>query len=134
MKIFKSCARINVLLFLFCIGMYGSMLAKKVEPYLFPVVTEFSIDQVSFSDNKLYMSGLLYRNRSCSFKSIVAYDDSTVTRKILRVDNQRTEHMQVGWNAWGPWVIRPQTKNLTILAIHECVTGLVETQVFKGVL
>lgn len=124
-------------LLIFCLITYSIILAKKFETTLAPVVSTFEITDVKTKDNKLYVQGVLSKTRSCQFIDVIAYDDSMITRKLLQVnflDTPVIVSRDTGLQSWGPWEIIPQTRNLTLLARHKCITGIVETQLFRGTL
>ena len=106
---------------------------KTMEPELFPVITDFKIENVEQLDNGTAIEGTMLKARGCEFKEVVAYSGNYL------VDVQFTETTEIvsrieGQQAWGVWVIVPKVKELTLYARHKCVTGTVQTKLFEGLL
>ena len=106
---------------------------KKIEPSLFPVISDFKIETVTQHPEGTALEGTMIKTRGCEFKEVVAYSGPYL------VDVQFTETTKIvsrieGRQAWGIWMIIPPVKELTLYARHNCATGVVETKLFEGLL
>lgn len=106
---------------------------KTMEPELFPVITDFKIENVEQLDSGTAIEGTMLKSRGCEFKEVVAYSGSYL------VDVQFSETTKIvsrieGQQAWGVWLIVPKVKELTLYARHKCMTGTVQTKLFEGLL
>lgn len=107
---------------------------KSIEPTLFPVITDFEIEQYQHKDTGTEIQGTMFKARDCEFKEVVAYSGEYL------VDVKFTETTEIvsrveGHQAWGVWFIIPPVKQLALYARHDCaVTGKVTTKLFEGLL
>lgn len=115
------------------VAVWATVWLKTVEPELFPVITDFKVENVAQTDTGTSIEGTMFKARGCEFKEVVAYSGSYL------VDLQFTETTEIvsrieGQQAWGIWMIVPPVKELTLYARHRCMTGMVETKLFDGLL
>ncbi len=109
-----------------------------IEPWVFPVVSDFKIQRIETRDNTLFISGVMTKTRDCKFESVTIYDNALRPPKLLDVRFLDTPSAMPsrneGFQAWGVWAVTPESRNIIITARHECSTGTVKTVLFDGVL
>lgn len=104
---------------------------KAMEPSIYPVVSDFTIDEVKIEDSQQRIMGMMTKNRDCTFVEVIAYSgDHLVSLGFTEtpVPVSRVE----GRQAWGWWLITPPVKTVTLYSRHECATGEVTTKLWEG--
>ncbi len=111
---------------------------KILEPKVWPVVTGFVIyaDHTKEGNNTVSISGELNKERLCKFVQVLAYDISTHPKRLLEVKFPRKSPTSrgLGLQFYGPWVLSPKSRNISIDATSSCSTGEVVTELYRGVL
>ncbi len=109
---------------------------KSMEPDVFPVVTNFNIENLERIDGNLYISGSMNKTRECEFVSLAVYDVAVRPMRVLDIeylDTPTTVQSRIaGVQAWGVWKISPSTRNIKLVATHECATGAVKSILWDG--
>lgn len=105
---------------------------KDVEAYLFPVVDDFSVNQIIELDDGIEMYGTLTKNRDCTFKEMMVYLDTDDGKLPIATDfefldpSRKLLTRASVSQQWGPWkIFIPNTYNdtdITIFARHQCHT------------
>lgn len=138
--IFNKWSKKSLVALIACAVMYGWYAFKKIEPTLFPVVSSFSITKAEIKDGSLRIYGTMQKSRDCEFipRLTTVYDNSDKVERLLNLKFTETPSgavsREVGFQAWGYWVITPASRSITITATHECSTGRVKTVLFKGII
>jgi hypothetical protein len=107
---------------------------KYTEPTVFPVVTEFSIEEVQdVADNTLRIKGSFNKVRDCRFIEVIGYSgDINVAVVFERFTKTPTVSRLVREQKYGPWLLIPKVSELELYSRHSCVTGEVLTKLFDG--
>lgn len=116
--------------------MYSWIGFKFIEPKLFPVVSDFQIKVFRTNSTSLFIAGVMRKDRDCDIKYMTVYDNSGTPPRMLDIEFSETANIvnrQVGYQAYGDWIITPKSKNIIITAHHACSTGEVKTVLFNGV-
>ena len=104
---------------------------KGIEPLIFPVVSEFTIDKVEEADGKQSISGMMVKNRNCHFLEVVAYSEDRLVALQFTETPAPVSRVK-GKQAWGVWLLLPPVKQLTLYSRHDCETGEVTTKLWEG--
>ena len=104
---------------------------KKVEPIIYPVITDFVVEENKIMDDLLLVRGSMIKARDCQFEDVIAYSNGSIVSLEFtetKVDVSRIKGVQ----NWGWWVVYPLVKSITVYARHRCSTGTVTTKLFEG--
>lgn len=107
---------------------------KQVEPRIFPVVKNFSIEAVQDLGSSIAISGRFDKVRGCRFVEIVGYSGNefvTVTFK-RSPDAPVVSRIVRDGQTYGPWLLVPKVPSIELFATHICSTGFVKTKIFSG--
>lgn len=106
---------------------------KSVEPTIFPVVSEFAIEFADRTPHSVSIAGTMNKVRDCRFEGIVAYSGDRLV-SIEFTETQKVVSRVEGKQSWGWWVVTPPVGYITLYAEHACMTGMVRTKLYDGVL
>ena len=104
---------------------------KKLEPILYPVITDFVVEETKVVGDHLLVRGSMVKNRECQFEDVIAYSNKSIVSLEFtetKVDVSRIKGVQ----NWGWWAVYPPVKTITVYARHRCSTGIVTTKLFEG--
>jgi len=104
---------------------------KAVEPTIFPVVTDFTINETTIQGNDQLISGMMIKRRDCLFESVVAYSGDHLVG-IRFTETPSPVSRIKGDQAWGIWIVTPPVIELSLYSRHECATGSVTTKLWEG--
>jgi hypothetical protein len=101
----------------------------KLEAWLMPVITNFTVTSVSRVNNTLVISGYLRKDRDCAFVGVSAIglggDRKVAVPLVFRdslYDNNATRPQ--GTQAWGPWTLQipvvPHIQTVDLDSTHTC--------------
>lgn len=114
---------------------WGWNIFKEVETYVWPVVSDFQIDEVQHEKGRTLLGGQLSKSRACEFLDLIAVSGS----RIVSIEFQETAYNStgvvsrpVGFYDWGFWAVIPRVSQLTLYSEHQCSTGLVTTKLWDG--
>lgn len=122
--------RIALNLWPFVLGMLIVLGINRMEHWLFPVVSDFTVTTASRQGDLLRVAGYMRKDRNCVFAGVSAdaVDSTghTVSIPLVFRDNERdnTANRPTGTQGWGPWQleipIAPSIKEITLEAVHTC--------------
>lgn len=105
---------------------------KQLEPRLFPVVKNFTIETAVDNLSSVSIYGRFDKVRDCEFIGVIAYSGNTHISVVFppypvvsRLPREQT---------YGPWMLIPKTSHLELYSHHRCTTGIVRTKMFEGAL
>ena len=112
-------------------------LFKKVEPFVFPVVSDFKLTEVDQQpqQGRTLIAGQLTKERDCTFNEVIAVSNDRVVSVIFQetaYNSQGAVSRPVGSYDWGWWAILPAVTYLELYSRHECMTGEVLTKLYEG--
>lgn len=108
---------------------------KVVEPWIYPVITDFRITEIVRKDGWLILRGDAYRNRACDLLRIEAQGylrglEPITMQLTYKPDDQFTDKV-FGNRTWGPWEIKmvdhPNLGSVSLTSIHDCGWSAVRT-------
>ena len=99
-----------------------------VEPVIAPVVSNFEVHRLYVKDNEATISGVMTRNRNCTFVSMSAYSRfiGNTPKKLIPYEFLELDatNRGTGKQAWGPWKMKmplsPETKSIELVVTHRC--------------
>lgn len=111
---------------------------KEFEPQILPVIEDFEVTRaIEQPDGTVHIYGSFRKIRQCQYEGIVAYSGPTFVR-VRFMDNAGRYYPNVTRlprsQNFGPWKLEPKTAQLELYITHQCVTGTVTTELFKGAL
>lgn len=137
-KLFCNWSKFALSLLFVVILIWGWIAFKKAETILFPVVSGFEIHATHKTNGSLYISGVMKKERECTFKYLSIYDRAVNPIRLLEIEfldtPKHSTTREAGFQAWGEWKITPQSKNILVTVTHKCSTGTVKTRLFDGVI
>lgn len=110
---------------------WSAWLFKQLEPVVFPVVDNFTIEHAFERNKGIAISGSMEKVRDCRFVEVVAYSD----QHLVNVEFSETSHVVSrieGQQSWGWWTLTPAINRVKLYALHECWSGHVTTKLFDG--
>ena len=102
---------------------------KIAEPYIFPVVSDFRVNQVIKTDGYIVIRGQTVKNRECILNNITAVgilDGSNLKPKLKLTFTKHDEFNTAGngTKVWGPWEIKVTNynnlQNVELYSNHSC--------------
>lgn len=102
---------------------------KQLEPKLFPVVEDFTVEEVIPVEGGIAAQGTMKKVRQCQFKSLVIYGKAPGAKKPQLLDysfeiEAKTSSRVTGSQNWGPWMIYIEGVSegwtVSMFAYHEC--------------
>lgn len=117
--------------FIATVLMWAAYGFKQIEPYIYPVVGEFSIEQVENISDGSRIAGHMVKSRDCEFLELSAYTRDRFINIAFTETASPVTRVQ-GQQEWGWWLVTPRVKHITIYARHSCLTGTVITKLFDG--
>lgn len=105
------------------------MLASTIERKLFPVVTDFHVQEIIRFDDAVLISGIMRKERPCAFAGVSATGiadegETALSVKFMDVDTDSNRTRPPGSQAWGPWRIvlpyAPKVTEINLSAYHDC--------------
>ena len=104
---------------------------KKLEPIIYPVITDFVVEETKLINDHLFVRGAMVKNRQCDFKDVIAYSEGSIVS--LEFTETKSDISRIkGIQNWGWWKVYPPVKNIVVYARHSCSTGTVVTKLFEG--
>ena len=102
----------------------------KLEPLIYPPVTEFRLLDIQKFDDVIVISGTMDKDRDCELKTVTAdglFENSKIAHS-LRLDFKETDEINLpgigDHKHWGPWTITIQREiglhNVILKSIHKC--------------
>ena len=120
----KQITRISFALLPFAMGCLVVLAAHRMEHWLFPVVTDFTVKQMQPDEAGVVLSGYMHKRRACQFLG-VSVDAAGIEMGLKFLDDDRDNATRPpGSQAWGPWQIflpvAPPVTSLHVVALHRC--------------
>lgn len=110
---------------IFC-GLWFSF--KYIEPWVFPVVTDFKVTAQLEYPKSLVITGNFNKQRGCEYVQVIAYAGEQLIDIEFLGTKGKTYNRRVGKQHFGPWRLTPKGSEITLYSTHECLTGEVVTE------
>ena len=106
---------------------------KWLEPVVWPVVTDFEVTLVDRQKDRVRIAGTMDKQRDdCAFDDLVIYSKGALVGYTFDETPNETHTRVEGDQSWGWWTLLPPVREIEIYVRHECATGAVTTQLFRG--
>ena len=112
----------------FTVGCVAWLTFKHVEPRIYPVISDFTIEVQEINNDNVVISGSFTKHRNCEFNAVLAYDDKRFINVDFPTHTQHHVSRLVREQTYRSWVLTPKSDHITLYATHQCDTGLVITE------
>lgn len=101
---------------------------KQIEPIIFPVVSDFKVTEQNEVNGSLVISGTFTKNRHCEPTALLGYDKKQFITIDFPIQKNRLINRLTGEQTYRGWTLTPISDHITLYVTHECLTGLVVTE------
>lgn len=130
------------------LGMLIVIAINRLEHWLFPVVTDFTITEMQTEGTTIKLSGYMRKDRNCTFAGVSAkakHQDGNYFSIPLVFNDKQDDHTNTrptGTQEWGPWSVKipvkPSINEVKLSSVHQChafwttTSSLITFPIIKG--